>query len=330
MDFNLTPFELSTLTGAVNRVPFQPGMITARGSFAPRPQATDTALFDYRDGQLRVVDPVAASAPGVRLSRDAEDRQVAFAVPTYKIEDTLLFASIQGRRAFGIDGPEVVEAKRDERLGIARQTIETTRELCRVAAMTRGQVLRQNGSVITDFYAAFGVSAPAVVTFDPGSTGAQIRKAAAGYIRTLVKTLGVAPPRVIALCGPEYFDRLVGAKEVRETYLNQQAANELREGQAWSSLNYGGILWIEYQGWLPNGDPVIPADKAYVVPEGLPGHLVEVQAPAPYGETINTLAIPVYAKAEPRKFNDGVEIQVIARFLPVNTRPEAIVPLSLT
>lgn len=330
MDFNLAPFELSTLTGAVNRVPFQPGVITARGSFAPRPLTTTTALFDYRDGQIRVVDPVAESAPGVRLNRDAEDRQVALAVPNYKIEDTLMFASIQGRRAFGEQGPEVVEAKRDERLGIARQAIEATRELCRVAAMTRGLVLRQNGSVITSFYQAFGVSAPSVVTFDPGATSAQIRKAAAGYVRTLAKILGVAAPRIVALCGDEFFDRLVGSKEVRETYLNQQEAGQLREGQAFTSVFYGGILWINYMGWLPNGDPIIPTDKAFVVPEGLPGHLVEVQAPAPWGETINTLAIPVYAKAVPRPFNDGVEMQIISRFLPVNTRPEAIVPLSLT
>jgi hypothetical protein len=330
MDFNLAPFELSTLTGAVNRVPFQPGVITARGSFSPRPLTTTTALFDYRDGQLRLVDPVPESAPGVRLTRDDEDRQVALAVPNYKIEDTLMFASIQGRRAFGVDGPEVVEAKRDERLGIARQAIEATRELCRVAAMTRGLVLRQSGAVITNFYAAFGVSAPSVVTFDPGASNAQVRKAAASYVRSLAKTLGGGAPRYVALCGDEYFDRLVGSKEVRETYLNQQEASQLRGGQAFQTVEYGGIIWINYMGWLPNGDPVIPTDKAYVVPEGLPGHLVEVQAPAAWGETINTLAIPVYAKAVPRPFNDGIEMQVVARFLPVNTRPEAIVPLSLT
>lgn len=51
-------------------------------------------------------------------------------------------------------------------------------------------------------------------------------------------------------------------------------------------------------------------------------------APANYTETVNTMGLPMYAKAEPRKFNKGFDIEAQTNPLNLCTRPGAIVKLT--
>ena len=76
---------------------------------------------------------------------------------------------------------------------------------------------------------------------------------------------GQAFSGVEALCGDEFFDALImNIQKCANTYLNYQAAAELRTGYAqagliWGSFVFGGILWTNYRGYVA-GAPMIEPD----------------------------------------------------------------------
>ncbi len=51
-------------------------------------------------------------------------------------------------------------------------------------------------------------------------------------------------------------------------------------------------------------------------------------APADYVETVNTVGIPYYSKAEAMRFNKGIELESQSNPLNLNTRPGAVVRLT--
>ena len=53
-------------------------------------------------------------------------------------------------------------------------------------------------------------------------------------------------------------------------------------------------------------------------------------APADFNETANTLALPLYAKQEPRKFDRGTDLHTQSNPLPICQRPAVLVKLVMT
>lgn len=69
-------------------------------------------------------------------------------------------------------------------------------------------------------------------------------------------------------------------------------------------------------------------DKAILLPTG-PGRLYEEYfAPANYTETVNTVALPYYAKREPMKFGKGYDLEMQSNPLPLVLRPDLVATLT--
>ena len=118
-----------------------------------------------------------------------------------------------------------------------------------------------------------------------------------------------------------FFADLVAHKEVRETYLNTAAAADLR-GRVADEVSFGGISFRRYRGNAAFG---VPADKAFFYPEGVDGLFEIYYAPADTFETVNTLGLPLYARAIPdRERDEWVRLEIESNPLPICTRPQVL------
>jgi len=97
------------------------------------------------------------------------------------------------------------------------------------------------------------------------------------------------------------------------------------------AILWQGILWVEYSMSLGLGlggaVEFIPSAEAVAFPTGVPAMFIRHNAPAPYLETANTMGLPIYAKSELKRFGKGVDIELTARPLFLNSRPGSVIRL---
>jgi len=139
---------------------------------------------------------------------------------------------------------------------------------------------------------------------------------------------------VEALCGDQFFDALIKNAEVRQTYLNYQAAADLRQpyiqgGQVWGTFEFGGIRWTNYRG-SALGQPMVDTAKAFMYPTGVPDLFPTIYAPADYIETVNTMGRPRYVKQYPMPNDKGIHMDVQMNSLNFCSRPYALQRAKIT
>lgn len=127
------------------------------------------------------------------------------------------------------------------------------------------------------------------------------------------------------LCGREFWNKLIVAKSVKETYLASVMAAQLR-GDARDAFDFGGCTFERYRGRV--GDVgYVADDEAHAVPEGVAELFITRFAPADYVEAVNTTGLPYYAKQELMDFGKGVEIEAQSNPIHLCTRPKALIKL---
>lgn len=298
--FNSGLFAMTTLTASINEQPFVPQQISRSGLFTESGIATTTVTIERKGASLALLETKPRGAAGTRITRDKRDA-VTLEVPHIPAEASLTPDQLQNVRAFGsADEMEGVTQVRDELLMKMGNHLDLTLEYHRLGAI-QGLVLDADGSTLFDLFDEFGVSQPAIVDLNldaawTAADGGRIRKQVRGIVRDIRDTLkGLTMQGVDAYCGDDFFDDLVDHPETRETYLNQQAANNLRENpDPFESFRYGGATFINYRGF---GDCAIDSDKCQFVPKGVPEMFITRFAPAPWFSAVNTLGLPRYAMA---------------------------------
>lgn len=332
--FNSDPFSLVSLTDSINKVPFIPGYLGSIGLFQEVGISTTTVMIEEEDGVLYLVEnrPRGASPQQNQTSKRKARSLACTHLPT---GDRVKADEIQGVREFGSqDQAKAIINVVNSRLMTMSNSLDATLEHLRIGAI-KGQILDSDGStVIYNLFTEFGVSQETEIDFDLDNASAvagAVRKNCAKVVRLMAKNLGAAPLLGVGcLCGDAFFDDLVNNPEVRETYLNQQAANELRNayisgGLSFGSFNFGGIQFVNYRGSVGAVD-YINTDKAHFFPIGVPGLFKTYFGPANYIETVNTLGLPKYAKVSPdAQFQKWVDLEAQSNPLPICTRPKALI-----
>lgn len=331
--FNSDAFSLTTLTDSINKIPFIPGFLGTLGVFAEQGITTTSVFLEEKDGILYLVEnKPRGSSPQQNKAEKRKARSLTLAhLPT---ADQIRADEIQGVREFGSsDQTKAILNVVNGRLSTMSNSLDATLEHLRIGAI-KGQILDSDGTtVIYNLFTEFGVTQETEIDFDldnANSASGIVRKKCAGVIRTIAGNLGAVPfIGVHALCGDAFFDDLIAHMEVRETYLGQQEASELRggyaqSGQTFGSFNYGGITWTNYRGKVGTVD-YINADKAHFFPVGAPGLFKTYFGPADYLETVNTIGLPKYAKASPdMRFQKFVDLEAQSNPLPICTRPKVL------
>lgn len=321
--FSPDAFSLTTLTAAINEVAFTPTQIAQLGIFEEDGIATLDAAIEFQAGTVSLVDIAARGAPGQRPVHDKR-RIYSFRVPHLPQADGLLADSVQGIRAFGQDtSTQAIEAKRDQLLAKMRRQIDYTIEAHRMAAL-KGGFYDANG-VLVDLFAQYGLSQTSIAFLLTTAT-TKVRQKCQKVLEAIEAALdGVPYTGVTALCGKTFWTELIDHELVRDTYQAQNAA-QLR-ANPFTDLDYGDIVFRRYRG---DSSVKVADDEAIAFPTGVPEFCITRFAPANYIETVNTIGLPYYAKAEAMPMGKGMNIESQANPLNMCTRPAGLIKLTKT
>lgn len=331
--FNNDAFRLASMLQAVERVETKPGQIGAMGLFASNPIRTEIVSIEERDGTLALIQTSERGAP--LEQRTTEKRRMRhFSTKRIAKGDRINASELQFVRQFGAE-QQIMElqaelARRlDGPVGLVAD-VEATWEHMRLGAL-RGQLLDADGSVIYDWFSEFGITQATEIDFDldnaspaPGALRKLIQDKVVRAMRRKAK--GARYSGVGVLCGDAFFDDLIAHPEVRETYLNQQEAAELRGGYEGQSFTFAGVTFAEYIGTDDNSTVAVASDKCIIFPMGTGNTVFETAwSPGEQFAHLGELGQPIYPLVVPDRERDmWVDLEVYSYPLFICKRPELL------
>lgn len=333
MDFTLADvfrndmFRVTSLGAAIDRVPYVPNQLAKMQLFEEDGISTTTMVIERRGSSLQLVPSKPRGAPGTPRVGEKRDA-VHVTAPHLPTKDYITPDSLQNVRGFGTPNMMVgVKEKRDEIITALSRNLDVTLEYHRLGAIN-GVILDANGEVLIDLFDLFEIDEPTEQSLGLNAAwsaddGGAIDTKITQIVRLIQDTLGgVSPTGILALCGDQFFDKLRNHPEVRSTYLNQQAANNLRRTGPIQEFSYGGVTWVNYRGW---GAVAVPTNKCRFIPQGVPRLFITRFAPAPFFSAVNTKGKPKYVLATIDQSGEK-EITVEAQSNPINlcTRPDCL------
>lgn len=332
--FKSDAFTTVELTNAINLMEHVPGFLGSIGLFTFRPVSVPDLFVEERGDKLVLVPnrprggvPMPLEATGTNRRRVARP----FRTTHLPQNDFIPADEVLGVRAFGSQSElEVIQQKVNERFEMLRRNTELTWENLMLGCV-KGTLLDSDGSTtIYNLFTEFNVSQEAEIDFDLDNAtpaAGALRKKCDDAVRKITRNLkGVNPAtRVIGICGDAFWDDLVAHSEVRETYKNWAAAQDLRQGTAFRTFSFGGIDWFNYRGTNDNTTLLVNADKCHLFPLGVPGLFDMYFAPANKTQFVNTLGLPLYAFQYPHPKDEGVDLEVQSNPLPLCTMPKVLV-----
>jgi hypothetical protein len=330
-------FNTFELTDALNNVPYVPSWLGSLKLFQEKPIRTNFFAIEQRDGVLSLVQTSQRGAP--LGERGNENRNMRL-FPTVRIAkgDRLNASEIQGIRAFGSESElQQMQEEALRRMVNVRTDVLLTHEYHMLGAV-QGIVLDADGTTtIRNWFTEFGISQPAEIDFnlDAATADGSIRTNCAAVIRATARaskgTWVDGQSYVVGLCSDTFFDALIAAPETRQTYLNQQEANQLRENKAFLTFSYGGILFVNYRGTDDNSTVAVPTNKCKFFPVNCPGVFQVARSPGESFEWVNTPGQPFYAMQVPDlQRNMYVDLEVYSYPLYVCTKPAMLQRAKLT
>jgi len=336
--FNAEAFSSTSLTDAINNVPFLPGRAGQVAGWQEDGVPTTTIMIEEKNGVLELINPSPRGGPGQTGMPESRTAR-SLAIPHYQYDDHIAADSVQNVRAFGETSElEVLQDRVNARLqNLVQQKLDPTLEYQRMGAL-KGLILNGDGSTLYNLFDEFGATQEAEVDFDLDNVApvvGALRKKCAGVVRTIAKNLGgaagstiVAP--IFAECSDSFFDDLISHPEVVASYKGTSMATVLRDGYVtadgviYGAFEFGGIVWENYRGSVGT-TPFIDADECHIFPTGVPGLWRTVYAPADYEETVNTPGLPRYARQYPTPNGKGRNLEVQMNALNYCTRPKALI-----
>lgn len=320
-------FSVSSLTAAINEQQYLPGRISSLGLFREEGISTLTVQIE-KDGDTLALVPAGERGTSGLVVGGTKRQLIPFNTVHLPERFTIKADEIQGIRAFGTRSElQAVQDVVNKRLAKARRQLDATHEFQRMGALN-GQVLDADGkTVLLDIYKSFGVNRQKL-QMGLNSPDTELRIKCGEALDMQEEALGsVTSSGSRAMCGKNFWNKLIVHKTVKETYLNTMQAASLR-GDARESFEFGGIVWERYRGKVA-GVSFVHDDKALLIPEGVPDLYISSFAPADYMETVNTQGIPYYSKIEPLPFNKGVAGEAQSNPLHLCTRPRAQILLEM-
>ena len=346
----LDAFTMLALTKSINTLPYMPGLVGSLLAWEPRPGTTTVASLELWRNRLSLVPSTVRGAPPVQ---NVEDRRelIPFSIPHFPIGDTLMADSLQGVRQFG-SATELmsVEGELQRRVASLGRKLDVTLEWLRYGCATGTIITRvdpETGAplVTIPLWALFNIAQPADAVFPIGPNGdppdaaspwlGNLTQAINDVTRRVENTLESEVTSFAAVCGAVFFDALVKHPEARDAYKtwsgDQASITVSRERNNRRPFHFRGIDFYEYRarvsGSIGNYIPFIDPEQAQLLPLGVPDLFFESYAPADYAETVNTLALPRYMKAEALRMNRGWELEAQMNVLPLCSQPNCLIRL---
>lgn len=327
-------FNMTSLTAAVNKLPYKPNLLGSLNLFQQVPVRTTKVWVEEQRGKLALL-PIAAR--GTTNAVRSRNTRVAtpFVVPHVPYHQTILAEDIQNLRPFGSETElEAIGSYVNDQLAAMKQDHEVTWEYHRMGAL-KGNILDADGTTtIYNLFTEFGMTQ---IEEDWNWNNASYAPVCTNIIRHIADELGGAPyGQIYAICGNDYFDSVITHSSVRTAYERWQSGEMYRVSQlgpewyaaATNGLMFQNIMFINYRGSIGGLDYMTSTD-AYFFASGVPGLFQEIVAPANFMETVNTRGIPLYAKQRMLDYDIGVELHTQSNTLAMCTRPSSIIKSSV-
>lgn len=315
-------FSVGSMTAAINLLPYKPSRLGAMGLFSEEGVATTSAKIEEYNGTLHLIKTQPRNAPATASVH--EKRKVrSLDVLHIPREDAVLPDDVQNVRKFGSGGQ--LESAIDvvnRRLTKMRQDHEVTLEYLRIGAV-QGKIIDADGTVLYDLFTEFDVAEQST-DFVLGTTTTKQRLKCLAVKRQIEAALGAAAyDHVHAICGASWFDRFISHTDVEKAYDRWNDGAQLRSDPR-AGFPFAGIIFEEYRGKVGDRD-FIPPDQARFFPVGVPDLFITYFGPANFMQTVNTIGLPLYARQEPIRLDQGIQLHTQQNPLPICTRPSTLV-----
>ena len=314
-------FNREELIKALAQAPYSPGQLGASGIFETVPLGSTTMGIEIETKDAgRVLSAISRGAP--RQNERLDKRSVVtFTTQSFGDQGAVMADEVLNARAAGPSGArEVIENRRAKLVAKLRRTMDYTHEKLRM------NVLTSPGT--TEFGSAASSVAIAVQT-----TGTKLRQELFNKIITPIEAAldGLPFTSIDVWCSDGYWSDLVEASSIKETYLNWQAAAELR-GDVMAPFSFGGVNWRRYRG---TSACKIPDNQAIAVPVGVPDTFFAGFAPNDTIESVGAGALgqPYYMGSKEIKDSQGTkgwEISIQSHPKMVCGRPACVIPITKT
>lgn len=323
-------FSLSSLTGAVDRVPYKPQLLGSLNIFEPTPVDTRTVWVERKNNTLSLIPTTAVGSPPTSRQKDKRDA-TAFRTVRLAEESTLYAEEIQSVRAFGNETVlKTMQSEILDKMVRLRDDLELTKEHHRLGAL-QGLLLDADGTtVIEDYFEAFDIARPAAINFNLSQAGTEVKTVIKQVLRQMSRaSKGAFIPNVTqvhAICGDGFYDSLVSHPSIEKFYLNQQAANEMKDaGGAFESFRFGKITFHNYRGTDDNSTVAVAENECKFFPVGAREMYKEAMSPSEFFDGVNTKGLPMYAKVVPDRDRQAwVKSEVYSYPLFMCQRPEIL------
>lgn len=335
--FNNDAFSVVSLTHALNDMQFVPGRVMGSGLFTGDGITTTTLAIERQGNTLVLVPPTPRGGPGTTIEADKDRQLIDIRVPHFEINDSVMAEEVQGVRAFGSETElETVVGKVARKGAKHVRSFAATSEFSMLGAI-KGIVTYADGSTL-NLFSKFEITPPDDIDFAPATlnTDANVavgafRKWCTTLVRDTADELGGLPwsGKIRAFCGDDFFDYVLGLKEVRATFLNWNEAQILREGyiepngKSYGAFEFADIIFENYRGKV-GATRFVATDEAHFYPEGAPDLFSTTWAPADYVETVNTQGVRTYGRQYLMQNGKGVHFDVQMNELNICTRPRVL------
>lgn len=269
--FNSTAFGTTSLTGMVNNLDFVPSLLGSLGVFEPMPVRTRNVFVDRRNGVQVLIPSSADGAPPEDLANDGRS---AVPLRTTRLAKsfTLYAHELDGIRAHGSETElESVMGEYRTRTERLMGDMDLTHENMRLGAL-QGIVLDADGStVLNNYFTDFAEAQAAAISFELDVATTDVNGLCKDIVRAMSREAkGAFTPAttVHALAGDDFYDALVAHANVEKFYMNWQAAQSLRETQAFEAFRFGNITFHNYRGTDDNSTVAIATDECKFFPVG--------------------------------------------------------------
>jgi hypothetical protein len=330
-------FQGTEIQETVGQMVYIPQTLNAMNLFEPDPIRTTTVGVYKSNETLEFIPTTERGTPRSLPGRDSK-QLVQLSTVNLRQEDQINANEMQNiiQEYMPLDvALSNADDEVDKRLRKLMRKLEFTREYHRFAALN-GIVLDADGSVIVNFYDAFGIVQPAAITFALATLdeGALRERITQQIYRPMMRQLGARKgpgTRIGALCSDGFFDKLLKNPEVRKIWEIQEGrkdTNRLDTVMAWKSIVFGDVEWINYMGTDDGTSIAIPADTCRFFPIGAQDVFKEFRSPGEEWNVVNTPGEEFYAYVipDPRapRYMDHVKLYLDAHPLFACIAPDVL------
>lgn len=326
-------FEITDLTENLLIIPNVWGLAQQLGIFTSESTSQETITLEEITKSFGIMEDIHRGARH-QVSKDYTRRLRSFAVPHFTLDDAITPRDIQGKRAYGAEQVETLDAVRARKLERIRASHAATIETARMHTIVTGQAYAPNGTVAYDWYSEFGKTRTVVSFALATATTDVIAKIEQVFAAMQDNALtGEATGEIYAICSPEFFAALISHPMIVRAFTYYQTSPQiLRDRLQAKGLDaryrefvFGNITFIEYRGTDVNGNRYVPAGDAYFLPRNSGDSFVTYFAPAGKFDMVNTLGQESYAfeYADPK--GEEIILETETNFLSVLRRPQLII-----